>query len=393
MVTHNDTPGVAASGELDPSFATGGKFQAPAGTGKVVSLLEEGESMTLAMTAPTPTRGDFFLCRVSKNGVLDQTFGTGGVLKWRFEDAGSSILGEALLQPDRKILLIGNSDQGGKSRLALTRVNSSGSPDLVFGRKIHSLYPDSHTLLNGFHGCLQPDGKIIVTCHYSVGGKYISVLVRLLADGELDLTFGVAGKAEIPSSAAFMFSRRVLVQNSGRIIVVGYMTGQSFVAGFTAGGTLDITFADQGFWFFAAQGTEFAFIDLLVLRDDRIRCVGGSAQNAGIGALLVGLDKNGKLEQGFNGGQPVITQRLLGRWHSISEQDDGKLLVIGESGGAELVCSRFLPSGAIDTDFGWSGFMYHPGHPVDCVVQSSGRWVTAVHDSGGRSSWLYGLTT
>ena len=393
MAMHSDTPGVAASGELDPSFATGGKFQAPAGTGRVVSLLDEGESMTLAMTAPALTRGDFFLCRVSKNGVLDQTFGTGGVLKWRFEDAGSSILGAALLQPDRKILLIGNSDQGGKSRLALTRVNSSGSPDLVFGRKIHSLYPDSHTLLNGIRGCLQPDGKIIVTCHYSVGGKYSPVLVRLLANGELDSSFGVDGKVEIPSAASAMLSRAVSVQSSGRIIVAGYMTGQSFVAGFKADGTLDTTFGVEGFSFFAAEGVEFAFFEMLLLQDDRIRCVGGNAQNAGIGALLVGLDKNGKLEQGFNGGQPVITQRLLGRWHSISEQSDGKLLVIGESGGAELVCSRFLPSGPIDTDFGWSGFRYYPGHPVDCVVQPCGRWVTAVHDSGGRSSWLYGLTT
>ena len=389
MAMHSDTPGVAASGELDPSFAIGGKFQAPAGTGRAVSLLEGGTSLTLATTVNASR--EFCLCRVSEDGVPDTGFGVGGVVRGRFDLAERSYLDQAVLQPDKKILMIGTStllDQA--ARLALTRFNPSGSPDLVFGQKIYQFFPEWHSVQTGSKASLLPDGKIIVAARYTTRVSDVAVLVRLLANGEVDPTFGANGVVITP---AFFAMTGLAIQRSGKIIVAGIMGHESVIARFGADGMLDKTFAVDGLAIFGREGSEFSFFDILVLQDDRIRCVGGTSFQSGIGALLVGLDSEGKPEQRFNGGDPVvITQRFLGRWRSISEQKDGKLLVVGGSG-TDLVCTRFLTSGATDTTFGWDGFMYHPGHPADCVVQSVGRWVTAAYNSRLTSSWLYGLIT
>jgi uncharacterized delta-60 repeat protein len=384
MAMHSDTPGVAASGELDPSFAIGGKFQAPAGIGRSVSLLEGGTSLTLATF--DNTSGEFCLCRVSEDGVLDTGFGVGGVVRGRFDQAARSFLHQAVLQPDKKILMIGYST----GNLALTRFNPSGSPDLVFGQKTYQFFPEWHSLKTGSKASLLPDGKIIVAARYTASVSDVAVLVRLLANGEVDPTFGAKGVVITP---AFITMKGLAIQRSGKIIVAG-MTGQkSVIARFSADGMLDKTFGVDGLAYFEREGSEFSFWDILVLQDDRIRCVGGTSLQSGIGALLVGLDSEGKPEQRFNGGDPVvITQRFLGRWSSISEQKDGKLPVVGGNG-TDLVCTRFLTSGATDTTFGWDGFMYHPGNSADCVVQSVGRWVTAAYNSRLTSSWLYGLIT
>ncbi|MCP1420289.1 putative delta-60 repeat protein [Pseudomonas laurylsulfativorans] len=388
MATQNTTS-VAQPGELDPSFATGGKFVVPTPTDQAVSLMADSETLTLAMNAPP----QFCLCRVDENGNLDTGFANQGWLKWRFDDRGSSNAYRALLQPDKKILVIGSTYSSGISLPALTRLNANGSPDLVFGRVILQVFPASQTGITRISGCLQPDGKILVCGGYFMVGGGKTLLIRLSADGKLDPSFGIDGVVELSHSSGSLRVTQVAVQSSGRILVAGTLAAQGFVVGVGADGKVDVSFGEQGFVLVGAQGASYSFSNLLILGDGHLRCVGGTNTDfVSLGALLVGLDEDGNPDPSFNGGQPVVTKELLGQWVSVREQADRKLLVVGHSGGGgiEQVCSRFSPEGAIDRGFGWSGFMYHPQGPADSVIQSNGRWVTTANSSITTSCALYG---
>ena len=385
MATHKVT---RVDGELDPTFAIGGKFEVPTPTGEAVSLIADTdtESLTVAMNASP----EFCLCRADKNGKLDTSFANQGWLKWRFQDGKSSRVGQLLLQPvDKKIVLIGASfNSFGAGQPALTRFNSNGSSDLVFGRVVLEEFPESQ--IDQIRGCLQSDGKILVSGGYRSSSESKTLLIRLLADGKRDTSFGAKGVVELSHPNGMFDVVQVEIQSSGRILVAGYFLGsQGVVVGVKANGDLDESFGNQGFVLIEEQGVT-TLNNLLVLKDGRLRCIGGTASS---GALLVGLDENGKPDPSFNDGKPVLTRELLGRWVSIREQKNHKLLVAGHSGFPmyQQVCARFSPQGTLDKTFGWSGLMYHAGGPADSVIQPGGRWITTAHQPHSTLAWLYGM--
>lgn len=384
---------VAVSGERDHSFADEGIFALPSKTNDAVSLIvDQAGSLTFAVRADP----QFCLCRTDVNGKLDTDFGTDGEVRWQFKDGQSSILGKALLQADGKILLVGNNYLNIlRGQPALARLNTSGSPDLVFGRVILQLFPDVNIDIHRTSGCLQRDGKILVICGYRITAtKELKILlVRLLQSGEFDPGFGDDGVVELSHADHEFDLRHVDVQPSGRILVVGASSsGQAAVIGVDTIGGVDTGFGDEGFALIGALGADYFFSKLLVLADGRLRCIGKAGSS---GALLVGLDEDGKPDQLFNNGVQIITRELLGTWWSICEQDDQKLLVVGNSGGnvVDQVCTRFLSQGDRDTTFGWSGLIYHSGRATDSVLQPSGRWVTTASALTYYSARLNGLLT
>lgn len=378
----------AVPGELDPSFATGGKFEVPPPTKAAVSLIADTDSLTVVMAAGQ----EFCLCRVNKDGKLDVDFDKKGWLKWRFVDGETSTPQRALLQPDKKILLIGASYSSIPfGQPAVTRFHPNGSPDLVFGRKVLSVYPQPQETMSRVEGCLQSDGKILVCGAYSTRSESKTLLIRLKSDGSKDPDFGVDGIAELSHPLGRLVPSRVAFQDKKqRILVAGSLGNQGVVLGVGADGKLDTSFGDEGFALIEAQGP-IPLRNLLVLKEGGLRCIGGSDSS---GALLVGLDENGHPDESFNDGKPVVTREFLGSWFTLCEQDDRKLLVSGQSGpGLEQVAARFSPLGVLDKTFGWSGFMYHPGGSADSVIQPGGRWITTAYMPGAPSAWLYGMFT
>lgn len=387
MASEHDA-GINVAGELDPSFAIDGRFEVPTSTGEAVALIADTHSLTVAMNAGM----EFCLCRVDANGVLDSSFANQGWLKWKFDDGGGSSVWRLLLQADKKIVVIGASYSSQVGQPAVTRLNPGGSPDLVFGRKVLQVFPESQIGITRIRGCLQADGKILLCGGYSSRTGNGTLLIRLLPDGNLDSSFGIEGVAQLFHPYGRLYVSQVAVQSQGRILVAGDVANQGYVAGINQNGDLDTSYGEQGFSFSGRPGATYSFSDMLLRGDGSVRCVGGTGD---AGALVVGLDQNGQPDQAFNGGQPVETPELLGRWVCVSEQADSKLLVAGHSGRPDLeqVSTRFTVDGTIDASYGWSGFMYHPGGPADSVLQSGGRWITTAYHADAPSAWLYGIAT
>ena len=99
------------------------------------------------------------------------------------------------LQPDGKILVAGESRQGGDYNMALTRYNADGSLDTSFGGGDGIVTTDlgsgQDDTVNSI--TLQPDGKILLAGSLEVGGDCDFVLARYTSTGSLDTSFGLGG--------------------------------------------------------------------------------------------------------------------------------------------------------------------------------------------------------
>ena len=75
------------------------------------------------------------LIRYASNGVLDSTFGIGGIMKQPFLGAGvtTDVINALAIQPDGKIIVSGATNDGGGSKYFLARYQINGVLDPSFG--------------------------------------------------------------------------------------------------------------------------------------------------------------------------------------------------------------------------------------------------------------------
>ncbi|MDX2153171.1 MAG: hypothetical protein SFV54_20675 [Bryobacteraceae bacterium] len=172
---------------------------------------------------------DFLAARVDGNGVLDTSFGAGGIALVDFGTPADFAMAAAL-QPDGKIVLAGVAG----SDMAVTRLTNSGLPDPAFGTNGLQRVPVSATLSDAASAlALQQDGKILLGGQVQTSENSLAFTsARILPNGATDTSFGVGGAittdfgTENSNVTAFAF------QPDGRIIAAG--TRASFANGFTS---------------------------------------------------------------------------------------------------------------------------------------------------------------
>ncbi len=146
----------------------------------------------------TSTADDFSAMRFNTYGALDPTFG-GGTVPAVSLSPGSDIGYALLLQPDGKVIVAGTSNVGSStSHFAAIRFTSAGVLDPTFGTGgiVQTALPGSFEQAHA--AALQPDGKIILAGSVSPAGATASAandfaLIRYNTDGTLDPTFGTNG--------------------------------------------------------------------------------------------------------------------------------------------------------------------------------------------------------
>ena len=245
-----------ADGSPDTSFGTGGKVTTPIGSGDDAAtsmVLQTNGKILVAGHSSNGNNLDFALMRYHANGSLDSTFGNGGKVTTAigsFNDVANSVA----VQSDGKIVVAGSSIRNGDFDLALVRYSSGGSPDSGFGSggKVSTAIGS-----NGDYGrsvAVLSDGRILVAGDsYKAGESYNMALVRYLANGSLDATFGTGGKtgADFGSSADYAYG--MAVQADGKIVLAGFSDNATqsnmhdfAVARFHANGSLDPSFGSGG---------------------------------------------------------------------------------------------------------------------------------------------------
>ena len=197
----------AAAGSFDPTFGTGGVVQTDYfGPAPVDALLQPDGKIVVVSggfngTAAATTA--FGLLRYLPNGALDSTFGTAGRTSAAITNFINSAA-DAVLQPDGKIVVVGEAEDTNTSEFALVRFNANGSLDTTFGT--------GGTVTTNFVGVApggvrnpattvlrQPDGKLLVGGSASQCARCgtRTALARYNVNGSLDTTFGTGGTVDM----------------------------------------------------------------------------------------------------------------------------------------------------------------------------------------------------
>jgi uncharacterized delta-60 repeat protein len=337
---------MANPGALDTSFGNGGKKTVNFGGTDAARVVLVQSNGRIVVAGGGAAGGSFCVVRLRTNGTLDTTFGSGGKRIVDFGGENESVYGAAL-QADGRIVLAGDSN----FRVAVARLKTNGSLDASFegdGKKIFSWGPIGRAQAV----MVAPNGKLLIAGFSGPEGGNIQV-ARLNANGLLDKTFGVDGKAAVDLGGDdFGWARARLA--TGRILIAGRSTaGGAVVARLRANGVLDPDFDGDGRVTLPGGGSASA----VLVQPDRNIVVAGNASGSAM-MTVTRLKPNGSLDTGFGtGGTATIDFATLADLAAgAALQTDGKIVVAGYSQGTEDVAvARLNPNGSPDATFGVGG--------------------------------------
>lgn len=227
-----------SDGSLDNSFGEGGSARYDGGfseEGRAIAMLPDGK---IVVVGHDRSNNHLLVLRYKRDGMLDMTFGVGGVMTYGDGIYKSDPAGIAI-QPDGKIIVTGNrTDITGKQEVLLLRYNVDGTPDGTFGVNGVVIYGGGK-FDRGIDIAIQPDGRIVVVGCITTGNQSVSLLLlRYNPDGTPDRAFGSSGGTTYHSGTG----TAVALQPDGRIVIASGDT----VSRYNVDGMLDSSFGEGG---------------------------------------------------------------------------------------------------------------------------------------------------
>jgi len=247
---------LSADGSLDPTFGSGGIT--PIGW-LDAAVQDDGRILVLGSTRTRgATEWDPTVTRLYPNGAVDTSFGDGGVIALdlgRSYDQANAIA----VTPEGKIVIAGTSatrrDErtgSGDGRAVVLRLRPGGAPDRSFsgdGRRILTEEVDAYPT----DVASAPRGAVIVKTHASLGEG----LYKLRRNGSPDRSFGEGGRVFAPTSYAlwgdsfFLGDDKVGVMPGGKVVIAGTALGldnrfRLMAVRFRSDGNLDASFGKRG---------------------------------------------------------------------------------------------------------------------------------------------------
>jgi uncharacterized delta-60 repeat protein len=311
--------------------------------------------------------GQFVVVRLRSTGTLDSKFGTGGQVVPALP--GTTLDGVRALATfrDGRIVAAGTLRQAdGSTRMVAIRLLPTGEIDPSFGAGFgYVLAGPAGSELGAM--TMDRNGNVILG---GVRPGEIPFIIRLLADGSTDATFGAGGTLDGP---AFGLTGRVtglLVRADGTLTftVGGGATG-IYPASFTTvrvgpTGALDPTFNGTGIVVLPLGPGQAAGIGASAIRQgpSGTTLVAGTdltATGTPRGAVIR-LKGDGTLDKRF-GASGVARLARAGRdirLKALARDSSGRILVAGSGQPPEAVVMRLRASGRRDSTFGNGGVTY-----------------------------------
>lgn len=298
-----------------------------------------------------------FVKRLNPDGTTDSTFAGDGSQKIVFSN--TTYLSNVVLQPDGKIALAGRST-GLNINFVLARLHANGNPDNSFGTggKVVLDIP-LHQSASAL--ALQPDGKFLVAGpEYSISP---ATIVRVNPDGSLDSTFASGGVLTLNNASRVL---NLALAADGNFYLSCMVDQKPVILKFTAEGLPDSNFALAGILPASSEN------NLLAIQADQRLAVAGTL---GGDFALARYLPDGAFDAGFNSGEPVAVNigESGGSFLSIALQPDGKILAAGSDEDGypiygSLALARFDVKGSPDFGGHADGFFRRDGYVTGAVV-------------------------
>ncbi|MFJ5829334.1 calcium-binding protein [Streptomyces sp. NPDC093089] len=225
---------LAAPGDLDPAFGTGGRVTTPLpgyAEGHDLARQADGKLVMAGLSSD----GGFALARYLPGGGLDTGFGGDGVVTSDFGGGAHTANAVAIQPSDGKIVVAGTTEVvaeegGGCCFFSVARYNANGTPDAGFGTggRTSVAFPGDGGTAYGM--ALQTNGEIVLAGRADDPASAEANdfgLARFHADGSVDTGFGGDGFA-VTGFGDFDEARAVLVQPDGKIVAGGHGAGFAF---------------------------------------------------------------------------------------------------------------------------------------------------------------------
>jgi uncharacterized delta-60 repeat protein len=292
---------------------------------------------------------------VTDDGGVDDTYAAGGSVLAPLSSVVSSPVNGMALQADGRILLAGTATFTDGHRPYVARLNRDGTLDPSFGSGGVVTLPTALALEAG-RITVAADGRIVVTLTQA-GQSVTNALARLDASGSFDSGFGAAGLATLPQVPHPIYATLEALPD-GSTLGAGVQNdspGGMLVARFGPGGAPDASFgpAPGGVTTVLVGGSDWAY-DVVVLPDGRILAAGNFYDGGSLPGLLR-LTPNGAPDPTFDG-DGMLSLAFPGIARAVLSAGDDGILVGGDllSGGGVFL-SRFDRDGVADATFGVGG--------------------------------------
>src|SRR5262245_1615637 len=255
-----------------------------------------------------------------------------------------------------------------------------GDLDLTFGRagKVTTDFDDAISL------ALQSDGKMIIAGHLGLLQGRPMGLARYNIDGSLDTTFGKEGKLTTDFAGAWRSD--VALQSDGKIVVVSNFSPSltNFaLARYNSDGSVDSTFGTAG-----RVATQLSTLALALQADGKIVLAGSDSGNQ---PVLVRYNSDGALDPSFGAGGKITTGF---RSQALALQSDGKIVVAGfvllspsstdipSPSYTDFALARYNGDGSVDVTFGTGGEVITTFYPDFDYGRPGAAYALAVQSDG-----------
>jgi uncharacterized delta-60 repeat protein len=385
---------IAAVGELDTNFGNDGivrkEFSTETDQIGAVHVLEN-DKILVAGNMFDGSDHDGFVARFDQNGTLDPSFGSGGVRLFPTISTASNEYFTCLdVQSDGSIIAGGVMTASSNPDFFIARFTKDGSVDNTFGSG------DAHFLLHLGDDSIDDisiasSDTIFASGHDSGDGNGVVLAVKPDGSG-LDTGFNGESAKLIQIATYYPKLPGIVHQNDGTIISAGnvYYTSEAqevlCLLKLSATGGLDSAFGASGISL-TKIGENDTSVDCLIQPDGKIVVV-GFTENSG-GKLLPFAARflsDGLLDTGSFGTNGVVVLEFGAdvKFNSVKLQDNGKIIIGGHTAGgatgADPLFVRLMPDGSLDAKFGPSseGYISFSASTKDEVIfsidtQSTGR--------------------
>jgi uncharacterized delta-60 repeat protein len=224
---------------------------------RAVAIQPDGKIVVVGKATTTDGTGTdgLLIERYNANGSLDHSFGSGGLVNLLSSTYGDGYA--VAIQPDGKIVATGAADAAGSGgtfpRVAVVRLSSNGSLDPSFGSGGIDVL-DLGAYSYAYAVALQGDGKIVIAGSQRPGLEVTNALIaRLTPSGARDGSFAGSGafaQQYAASGGAYSGFGAVAVQPDGKLVAAGAATNatgaDAFAVRFTSSGAQDGSFGSGG---------------------------------------------------------------------------------------------------------------------------------------------------